>query len=67
MTRCEDVVGDGEVEAVLAAEIVGNRLKIDAGRLGDSPRRSALETEQAEDLDGGLDQPRPGGVAALRA
>ena len=55
-----------DVQAFLAAEIVGDGLEVDAGRLGQPPRGGAVVALAAEHVDGGIQQLLAGDVAAIR-
>ena len=54
----DDVLGDGEMERFLAAEVIDDGREIGAGRLGDLARGGALEAEPAEHVERRVDQLR---------
>ena len=64
-----DMLGDGDEQRFLAAEVIGDGRKVGAGRLGDLAGAGALEAEAAEDIERCLDQLRAGlrAAVALRA
>ncbi len=51
-----DVLGDGEVQRLLAAEVIDDRREVGVRRLGDLARAGALEAEPAEHVERSLDQ-----------
>src|SRR5262249_43178084 len=64
----DDMLGYGEVERLLAAEVIDDRGQVGASLLGDLPRGGALEAEPPEDVERCVDQPLPclGAAVALR-
>ena len=64
-----DMLGDGDVQPFLAAEVIDDRCQIGAGVLGDLARAGAFEAEPPEHVERGLDEPRTcvDAAVALRA
>ena len=65
--RRDDVIGAGEPQALLAAEVVGDAGEIGPRRRRDGAGRSALETLGAEQVERSVDQRQARGVAAAFA
>ncbi len=54
--RRDDEVGAGRPQALLAAEMIGDRGDVGVRRGGDLARRGRLETLRAEELERGADE-----------
>ena len=65
--RLGDMAGGGEIEALLAAEVVGDGREIGARRFGQRARAGALEAEPPEHVDGRAYQAGASFFAAVAA
>ena len=62
-----DVIDDGAIQALLVAEIILQRRKVDVGALGEGARAGALVALGGEHLQGGAQDAQAGILAALLA
>ena len=51
-----EIFGGGDVEPFLAAEIIGDRLQVDAGRVRKLARRSTVEAVATKDVESVFEQ-----------